>query len=89
MDRIVPRTVYNPVANELLVSGFFFGWLVGCVLRPIDSEVIKSRHPYLLSLAKDVKLGKYTVSTVNRTVHYTSTFAPVFSILTGFVFISF
>ena len=28
-----------------------------CVLRPIDSEVIKRRHPHLLSLAKDVKLG--------------------------------
>ena len=27
------------------------GWLV--VLRPIDSEVIKRRHPHLLSLAKD------------------------------------
>ena len=48
------------------------GWLVVCVLRPIDSEVIWRRHP----LAKDVKLGKYTVPTGNRTqgrrvaVHY-------------------
>ena len=56
------------------------GWLVGCVLRPIDSEVIR-RHPHLLSLAKDVKLGKYTVLTGNRTpgyrvaVHY-ATAAP-------------
>ena len=37
------------------------------------------RHPHLLSLAKDVKLGKYTVPTVNRTrgrrvaVHYATT----------------
>ena len=26
--------------------------LVGCVLHPIDSEVIYRRHPHLLSLAK-------------------------------------
>ena len=49
-----------------------------CVLRPFNSEVIRRRvrHPNLLSLAKDVKLGKYTVPTGNRTpgrrvaVHY-------------------
>ena len=37
--------------------------LVGCVLLPIDSEVIERRHryPHLLSLAKDVKLGKYGI----------------------------
>ena len=29
------------------------GWLVGCILRPIDSETA----PHSLSLAKDVKLG--------------------------------
>ena len=58
--------------------GWLVGWLVGCVLRPIDSEVIYRRHPNLLSLAKDVKLSKYTVSTGNRTpgrrvaVHYTT-----------------
>ena len=52
------------------------GWLVGCVLCPIDSEVIKRRHPHLLSLAKDVKLSFYTVPTGNRApgrrvaVHY-------------------
>ena len=34
-------------------------WLVGCVLRPIDNEVISMQHPHLLSLAKDVKLGRY------------------------------
>ena len=33
------------------------GWLVGCVLRPIDSEVIQRGNPHLLSLAKDMKLG--------------------------------
>ena len=49
------------------------GWLC---LRLIDSEVIWRRHPNLLSLAKIVKLGKYTVPTRNRTlgrrvtVHY-------------------
>ena len=32
-------------------------WLVGCVLCPFDSKVIWRRHPHLLSLAKDVKLG--------------------------------
>ena len=54
------------------------GWLVGYVLRPIDSEVIQRWHPHLLSLAKDVKLGFYTVPTRNRTpgrrlaVHYTT-----------------
>ena len=41
--------------------------LVGCVLRPNDSEVIQRRHPHLLSLANDVKLGFYTVPTGNRT----------------------
>ena len=52
-----------------------------CVLRPFNSEVIERRHPHLLSLAKDVKLGKYTVPTGNRTsgsrvaVHY-ATAAP-------------
>ena len=42
--------------------------LVGCVLRPIDNEVIKRQHPHLLSLAKDVKLGFYTVRTPGRRV---------------------
>ena len=52
--------------------------MVGCVLRPIDSEVIQRRHPHLLSLAKDVKLGFYTVPSGNQTpgrhvaVHYTT-----------------
>ena len=41
--------------------------LVGCVLHSIDSEVIQRRHPHLLSLAKDVKRGKYTVPTGTRT----------------------
>ena len=36
-------------------------------LRPIHSEVIKRRHPYLMSLAKDVKLGCHTVPPGNRT----------------------
>ena len=54
------------------------GWSVGCLLRPIDSEVIWRRHPHLLSLAKDVKFGFYTVPTGNRTlgrclvVHHTT-----------------
>ena len=52
--------------------------MVGCVLRLIDSEVIYRQHPHLLSLARDVKLGFYTVPTGNRTpgrhvaVHYTT-----------------
>ena len=52
--------------------------LVGCVSRPIDNEVIYRRHPHLLSIAKDVKLGFNTVPTGNRTqgrrmaVHYTT-----------------
>ena len=45
----------------------YYPCLVGCVLRPINSKVILRRHPYLLSLAKDAKLGFYTVSTGNRT----------------------
>ena len=50
--------------------------LVGCVFRPIYSEVILGRHLHLLSIVKDVKLGFYTVFTGNRTpgrrvaVHY-------------------
>ena len=54
------------------------GWLVGCVLRPIDGEDILRGHPHLLCLGKDVKLGFYAVPTGNRTpgrrvaVHYTT-----------------
>ena len=50
----------------------------GCVLCPIDSEVIYRRHPYVLFLAKDVKLGFYTIPTANGAtgrrmqVHYTT-----------------
>ena len=29
----------------LIEPNFLFGWLIGCVLRPIDSEAIKKRHP--------------------------------------------
>ena len=45
----------------------------------IDREVIYRRHSHLLSLAKDEKLGKYTVPIGNRTprcrmaVHYYTT----------------
>ena len=52
--------------------------LVGCVLHPMDSKVIKRRHPHLRSLAKDVKLVFYTILTGNGTpglcvaVHYTT-----------------
>ena len=51
-----------------------------CILRPFNSEV-RERYPHLLSLAKDAKLGKYTVPTGKRTpgrrvaVHY-ATAAP-------------
>ena len=34
----------------------FSSWLIGHVLCPIDSKVIESWYPHLLSLAKDVKL---------------------------------
>ena len=44
------------------------GWLVGCVLPPIDNEVIQRWHPHLLSLAKDVELGFYAVPTELRVV---------------------
>ena len=43
------------------------GWLVCCVLRHIDSEVIKRWQPHLLSLAKDVKLGFNTVPNGTQT----------------------
>ena len=52
------------------------GWLVGCVLRPIAARSF--RDPHLLSFAKDMKLGKYTVPIGNRTpgrlvaVHYST-----------------
>ena len=49
------------------MSLFYIILIVGCVLRPIDSEVILRWHPHLLSLVKDMKLGKYTVPTGNRT----------------------
>ena len=57
-------------------------WLVGCVLRPIDSETA----PHLLSLAKDVKLGFYTVPNGNQTpprrvaVHYVTAAPRLFHI---------
>ena len=51
--------------SKILCVVRLVGWLVGCVLRPIDSEVIKRRCPHLLSLAKDEKLGKNTVQTGN------------------------
>ena len=44
------------------------GWLVGCILRPIDSEVIHRRHPHLLSLAKDVNGQMYNIKTGNGTI---------------------
>ena len=70
--------LYLKAQKNLINNYGFVEWLVGCVLRPIDSEVIKRRHPYLLSLANDVKLGFYTFLIGNRTpgrhlaVHYTT-----------------
>ena len=49
--------------EQLMALRLSVNMLVCCVLRLIDSEVIKRRHPHLLSLAKDVKLVFYTVST--------------------------
>ena len=60
------------------MRSIYFGWLVGCVLRPIDSKSFRDSTPHLLSLAKEVKLGFCTVPTGNRTpghreaVHYTT-----------------
>ena len=69
----------NPVSGKVGVwAGRFVGmvvWLIGCVLRPTVSEVIQKRIPHFLSL---LKLGFYTVPTMNRTpgrhvaVHYTT-----------------
>ena len=61
---------------ELICLFVLFFCLFDCVLCPVNR-----RHPHLLSLAKDVKLGKYTVPIGNRTpgrrvaVHY-ATAAP-------------
>ena len=45
--------------------------LIGCVLRPFDSEVIHlEMAPHLLSLEKDVKHGNRTQGH-RVTVHYT------------------
>ena len=52
---------YITFKSAMTVSNYGLSWLVGCVLRPIDSEVILRRHPHLLSLANDVKLGFYIV----------------------------
>ena len=51
--------------------------LVGCVLRPVDSEVISRRHPHSLSLAKDMKLGFYTVPTEPLAVAWQSMTLPL------------
>ena len=70
--------VASQIRHMATYAGTLYSWLVGCVLRPINSEIISRRHPHLLSLAKDVKLGFYTVPTGNRTpgrrvaVHYTT-----------------
>ena len=53
--------LFIKISITLLFSIFLFV----CVLRHFNSEVIK--RPHLLSLAKDVKLGKNTVPTGNRT----------------------
>ena len=51
------------------------GWLVVFNI-PSTARSFRGWHPHLLSLAKDVKLDKYTVPTGNRTpgrrmaVHY-------------------
>ena len=37
------------------------GWL--CLTSPSTARSFQRRHPLLLSLAKDVKLNKYTLST--------------------------
>ena len=56
-------------------------YLFVSVLHPINREVIWRWHPHLLSLANNVKLGKYTVPTGNQTpghcvvIHY-ATAAP-------------
>ena len=54
-------------------------WMVGCVYVPSTAMSFRDGTPNLLSLAKDVKLGFYTVPIRNRTpgrrvaVHYTTT----------------
>ena len=67
---VLSTNVRNIIVKCLLMDLFV------CVPRPIDSEVIKRRLPHLLSLAKDVKLGKYTVPTGNRTRGRRATAAP-------------
>ena len=52
------------------VCGLRPNWLVGCVLRPINSEVIQRWHPLLLSLGKDVKLSFYTGPSCGSPLHY-------------------
>ena len=66
--------------SELSFRGQLLNLFI-CVLRHFNSKAIYIRHPHLLSPPKDVKLGKYTVLTGNRTpgrrvaVHY-ATAAP-------------
>ena len=56
-----------PSLNDLAVDDMLntTNRLVGCVLLPIDSDVILRWHPHLLYLAEDVKLSFYTVPAVN------------------------
>ena len=67
---MILSTFRKDVSTHLMLQCF------GCVLRPINSEVIERLHPHLLSLANDVKPGKYTIPTGNLTpgccmaVHY-------------------
>ena len=61
------KVVGNSNVQITLIYMLTYLGLFVCVLRLIDSEVIERRHPHLLSLAKDVKLGKHTNSIGNRT----------------------
>ena len=56
MDRIVPKNVYNPVANKHLVSGLF-GWLVVFYV-PSTVRSLKDKYP-------NFKVGLKCILTVN------------------------
>ena len=72
-------------SNKAKIGSYLIGyWFVCLFVFDVPSTARSFRelgHPHLLSLAKDVKLNKYTVPTRNRTpgrrmaVHY-ATAAP-------------
>ena len=75
---VIPFKNISSYKTIIRDSSLVVGWLVVFYVPSTARSFRERRHPHLLSLAKDVKLGFYTVPTRNRTpgrhlaVHYTT-----------------